>query len=304
MLSIKFILDKEIRRIDIGEKGTISFAELKSTCERLYQGKLSIYILKYFDGEDWITCSSDEELHHAFQLAAESRILKFSITPTNKRNFLDSLEEAVKQFMAKNPAKSLWELIKKEEQERKDRKAQKLALKASSSPTVDSSMENGTQEVQETTDISATSISSLEESESKEETESSQESEFPNEVQSKIDDAEKVDAYPSYETETVAILETSQISQVDSITLVPEENTGLSTAETVEEVPEEMEDEASSQAKSVPDLSQSQLNPEKLELKLTQLEEMGFSNRDRNATCLIECNGDMMEAVKSLLSDV
>jgi len=300
MLSIKFMLEKEIRRIDTGEKATISFAELKSTCERLFQGKLGVYILKYFDGEDWITCSSDEELHHAIQLAEESRILKFSIIPNNKRNILDSIEDVIKHIMAKNPAKSLWELIKKEEQLRKARKVKALAAKSNSSLSIEASKENVINE------ISTPIEEKTQEQPLTTEPEKLPECEFPYEVPNDIEIPEKVDAYPSeFESEIVSTLESSQVSQVtDSITVVSDDC--ISLPPIPEEIQEEVipEEEPSAQTRSVPDLSQSQLDPQKLELKLTQLEEMGFSNRDRNATYLIKCNGDMMEAVKSLLEDV
>lgn len=303
MLSIKFTLEKEIRRIDTGAKGKISFSELQTTCERLFRGKLSIYTLKYFDGEDWITCSSDEELQHALQLASnlESKILKFRVIPVNKRNILDSLEEAWKTFLAKNPAKQLWELIKKEEAERKARKAKSDAEKANPTPAIEPEQVQENDVKEQDIFEPLTASSSFEEKPASEletsvETEIAKNIEFLNDVQSDSDSSEKDEAPSTFEWQSAFPVEASQTSQTNSISIPPQE-------EEEEEVPAPVE-EVSSQSRSVPDLSQSQLDPEKLALKLIQLEEMGFSNREKNATCLLKFNGDMMEAVKCLLEDV
>lgn len=271
----------------------------KCACEKMLR---FFFALRVHRALETLTSYSDEELQHALQLASnlESKILKFRVIPVNKRNILDSLEEAWKTFLAKNPAKQLWELIKKEEAERKARKAKSDAEKANPTPAIEPEQVQENDVKEQDIFEPLTASSSFEEKPASEletsvETEIAKNIEFLNDVQSDSDSSEKDEAPSTFEWQSAFPVEASQTSQTNSISIPPQEEE--------EEVPAPVE-EVSSQSRSVPDLSQSQLDPEKLALKLIQLEEMGFSNREKNATCLLKFNGDMMEAVKCLLEDV
>jgi hypothetical protein len=83
-LSVKITYVNEIRRVSV-EK-TLNFDTLKLTLRRLFktltEEEFSSLSIRYQDDEkDWITVSSDEELHEAVVLNSQNGVLRLSLVP-------------------------------------------------------------------------------------------------------------------------------------------------------------------------------------------------------------------------------
>jgi len=286
MFGVKFLFGKEVRRVEVED--TTSYEELRETALRIFKrGLPTEFVLKYLDDEgDLITCTSDEELYQAFLLFQDKKLLKMHILSTEKRNLLDTLEDALTKFLKDNPATALWELIKAkvENSTNKERRshidaneAGEFGSEEKSSPiSVENSLLNPELEALSASDIKTEEIESESDSSFSED-----ESSLSSSCVANSQTSEEIQSERSSQQFTVQ----EEISQFEN----PQENT-------VSSVSISLQTEKA--------LSASEISPmlcSRIVSKLEQLEDMGFNNKEKNTEYLIKHNGDMLETVKSLL---
>jgi len=302
MFGIKFYYNKEVRRVEV--KDSISYEELRETASRIFRGQLpSDFLLKYLDDEDdLITCTSDEELHQAFVLFEDKRMLKMHIKFVEKRNLLDSLEEALTKFLKDNPATALWELIKAkvESPSTKEKVMEREIEEASEFKT-----QEQTPQISEIGEMdmsqSCTILEEILEEELREEVSGFGEEQKPLEdTESECDEncsSCSEDEVASLGSSFVSSSQFSEIAQyAEGSECFENQIPPMS-----EELPQETMNGSTTLLNEVPAPPCDSLLCSRLLSKLDQLEDMGFNNKEKNTEYLIKHNGDMLETVKSLL---
>jgi len=307
------VFQKENRRVSTGDQSSISFEELRETAHRLFGNKLPAEILlKYKDEEgDLITCSSDEELQTAFLLSAETKILKFYIYPSESKNILDILEDALGKFLKDNPATALWELIKEKSEKGKLKKKEaqeEIEKSVDDCETIDPLL--GTSQA-------SAPISTEDETEVREKVVSNNEEISRNEeenLEARAGQNEERQQDSQQNTEEGSVIasdddELSEESEEDYEESLAQPSTVSSVSMSTDTVALELQKDAeifdsfSSCEGSVSSKVDSVLCS-RISSKLEQLHDMGFNNREKNIEYLLKHNGDLLEAVKSLLENM